>query len=379
MFRSIRALALAGVMISLASASASEAPGSGFVDVTGGKLWTESCGAGPETLVLLHDGTLHSATWDDVWPGLCKSLRVVRYDRRGYGRSPAAKAAFSELDDLEAVIRASGAGHVVLVGASHGGGIALDFALAHPGEVERLVLVGPDVPGVPYSRHFLDRTAELTALMMRGDFRAALKGSWLFAPGDDANVDRALKLTTANLHNLIHNDVAEPLAPVVTRLGEIKVPTLILVGESDVADNHAKAGLLEYAIHGSRRVVVRGAGHLLFRERPEAFVTLVLRFVEGRPTPGAEEALQRLDSEIERGAPDYSRMSPGLAAIIRQNLAAIRAAHAAGGALRSRTFQGQGTDGADVFIVTNEHGSAEVRITLGEGGRIEDLRSKPMP
>ena len=59
-----------------------------FVDVDGSKLYYEECGNGPEAVVLLHDGVVNSAVWDDVWPAFCKRFHTIRYDRRGYGRPP---------------------------------------------------------------------------------------------------------------------------------------------------------------------------------------------------------------------------------------------------------------------------------------------------
>jgi pimeloyl-ACP methyl ester carboxylesterase len=65
------------------------------------------------------------------------------------------------------------------------------------------------------------------------------------------------------------------------RLPEIQVPTLIVVGEADIPDVHAHAGVLEAGIAASERVVLEGAGHLVFFERPAEFNRLVLKFLEG--------------------------------------------------------------------------------------------------
>ena len=58
-----------------------------FVDVDGSRLYYEECGSGPKAVVLLHDGVVNSAVWDDVWPAFCKQFHAIRYDRHGYGRS----------------------------------------------------------------------------------------------------------------------------------------------------------------------------------------------------------------------------------------------------------------------------------------------------
>ena len=269
----------------LAPAAAAQPQTGGFVEVEGGKLWYETCGSGPKTMVLLHDGLLHSVAWDDVWPGLCQSFHVVRYDRRGYGRSPEAKAPYSQVDDVAAVMRAAGMDHAVVVGASAGGGIAIDFTLAHPRQVDRLVVVGPDVSGIAYSDHFLGRVAEEQAQIATGDLLGAIKGSWAMARGDDANAERLLKLLLASPQDMNHRDPATPSPPAAPRLAEIKAPTLVLVGEDDVADNHAKAGAVAYAIPGARRVVIREAGHMLYMEQPAEFTQIVARFAEGVAAP----------------------------------------------------------------------------------------------
>ena len=61
-----------------------------FLNVENGKIYYQECGSGPQTVVLIHDGVLDSAVWNDVWPEFCRYFRTIRYDRRGYGHSPAA-------------------------------------------------------------------------------------------------------------------------------------------------------------------------------------------------------------------------------------------------------------------------------------------------
>src|SRR6185436_14730136 len=62
----------------------------GYVEVDDGKLFFELRGNGP-AIVLLHDGLLHRQCWDAQWDLLSENHMVVRYDRRGFGRSSAAK------------------------------------------------------------------------------------------------------------------------------------------------------------------------------------------------------------------------------------------------------------------------------------------------
>src|SRR5579862_816720 len=136
---------------------------SGHVEVAGSKIYYEECGTGPVAVILLHDQWLHSVTWDEEWRPLCAKYHAVRYDRRGYGRSEAAKAAYSPVEDLLAVINDRKTQRAVIVGSSTGAGVSLDFALAHPQLVEGLFLIGPIVDGLPTSTEYEVRAARNSA------------------------------------------------------------------------------------------------------------------------------------------------------------------------------------------------------------------------
>jgi pimeloyl-ACP methyl ester carboxylesterase len=381
-----KALAVAGATMALAGAAAAQTPNTpqaasgAFVDVPGGKLWYETCGSGPKTLVLLHDGVLHSVVWEDVWPDLCKTFRVVRYDRRGYGRSPEAKTPYSPVEDVAAVMKAAGMDHAVIIGASNGGGIAVDFALAHPQQVDRLVLVGPAVTGIAGSSYGAGRQIDLLAKVAQGDYVAAIKNSWLLARDDDANVARVLKLEQASPQDMNHQDPATPSPPAAPRLSQIKVPTLVLVGEDDVADNHAQAGVVTQAIPGALRVVIPKAGHLLYMEQPAQFVRILDRFAggdKGAPTPGAEEALRSLIGDLQSGSTAYSRVNPGLATGLRQGAEAAKRQLAALGALKSVTFQQIDVADSDVYVLAFERLRLRCHLQLDDSGRIKSLLILP--
>jgi pimeloyl-ACP methyl ester carboxylesterase len=78
---------------------------------------------------------------------------------------------------------------------------------------------------------------------------------------------------------MTHNDYARPTQAALPRLSEIRVPTLILTGDADIPDVHAHAGAIEAGIHGSRRVVLSDAGHLMYLEKPEEFSKIVIGFI----------------------------------------------------------------------------------------------------
>ena len=276
--------ALAAVQAQTRTSSDSVTPAGSFVDVENGKLYYEECGSARTTVVLIHDGIAHSVVWDAVWASFCKNFHTIRYDRRGYGKSPASTTWYYETDDLAALLGHLNVSHTILVGSSHGGELSIDFTVGHPDVVQQLILVGGVVSGFPYSDHFLNRGMQNSKPFQQNDIKAGLanwaKDKYLLAPKHEAAQKKLLEILTASPQDLTHDDYARPTQAALPRLHEIRVPTLILTGDVDIPDVHAHAGVIEAGIYGSRRVVLTDAGHLMYLEKPEEFSSFVISFVE---------------------------------------------------------------------------------------------------
>ena len=280
----IAALALSGVANAQNSNKGTDGPGA-FATVSGSKIYYEECSSSrQQAVVLLHDGVLHSAAWDEVWPEFCKHFHTIRYDRRGYGRSPVATNGYFETDDLAALLEQLKVTRTVVIGSSHGGEISINFTLAHPEMVQQLVLVGAVVGGMPYSLHFLERGMELGKPLEKGDIQgavlAAQKDKYLVAPENQAAKKHMGELLSANPQDFTHADLELPVKPALPRLTEIRIPTLIVTGDEDIPDVHAHAGAIEAGIPRARRVVLKDVGHLMYLEKPAEFNRVVIDFIE---------------------------------------------------------------------------------------------------
>jgi len=285
-FRSIFAPLVVFIALTLPNSASTSPDDSGpghFVEVENGKIYYDECGTGPDAVVLIHDGIAHSAIWDGVWPAFCKQFHTVRYDRRGYGRSPAATTWYYETDDLYTLLRHLKISRAFLVGSSHGGALTIDFTLAHPKLVEGMVLVGAVVSGYGFSDHFLNRGNANNQPLEKND-SAALISNWandkyLLAADHPEAKKKLHDILSAAPQDLNHPDFPRPTPDSLPRLNEIRVPTLILVGDVDIPDVHAHAGVLEAGIPNSRRIVVENTGHLMYLEKPEEFSRLVITFI----------------------------------------------------------------------------------------------------
>jgi 3-oxoadipate enol-lactonase len=258
---------------------------SGYLEVPDGKLYYEVAGEG-DWIVLVHDGNLHSVTWDEQFPVFSKNYKVVRYDRRGYGKSTYPEKPYSNLEDLAEVFSQLNIDKATLIGMSAGGGLVIDFTLEHPDKVTGLVLVGAVVSGYGYSDHLRTRGGNLSPEVLSDPAKLAdymcHRDPYTFYKGNKEAKERGYAYLMNNLQNYKMDKFSflkGPKRPALPNLKEIKVPALIIVGEYDIPDCHAHAGVIETGISGSERVIINKSGHIVPLEQPAIFNEIVLTFL----------------------------------------------------------------------------------------------------
>lgn len=258
---------------------------SGSLDVGGSKIYYETHGSGP-AIILLHDGLLSSVSWDEIWDPLGARHEVVRYDRRGYGRSELPARSYSSTEDLQKLLALLKVQHAVVVGSSAGGALAIDFAIAHPEMVDGLFLIGPVLHGMSYTAYFQERAARNNEPAKRDDIGAVAKNwsedRFLIAGPNERARRKIYEQLVANSEKVkFDNHFEQSLSPPASkRLAEVRAPTLILVGEADIADVHAHCGAINTGIRESTMEVIKDAGHLIQLERPGEVVKKLEGFVE---------------------------------------------------------------------------------------------------
>jgi 3-oxoadipate enol-lactonase len=267
-----------------ATAQKPQPPRTGIAEVNGTRLYYETAGTGPH-VVLLHGGNLDSRMWDDQMPFLAKSFTVTRYDIRPYGRSASVEKGFSSVDDLVALMDVLDIKRASLVGLSLGGRIAIDFALTHPDRVDKLVVMGPGLTGFPFNQKD-EAVQAMIARAKEGDARGAME-LWLQHPmmapamARPALAARIRPIAMDNARIWTNLAVGErvPNPPAIKRLGEIRAPTLLIVGERDVPDIQQIVKLLAAGVRGARTEVVPGAAHMPNMEDPALVNRLLGEFL----------------------------------------------------------------------------------------------------
>lgn len=283
----------ANVDSSVAGTTAPSVPSTvAMANIPGAQLWYETAGQG-EPVILLHGGNLDARMWDMQFGVLARDYQVIRYDHRGFGRSSNADSAFSLHDDLFALMQALKIPRAHLVGLSLGGRVALDFAVAHPDMVNRLVLAGPGLSGWNWDVREHPDTMWLKAARAagaRGDTGAVglawLESDYMRPSMEQPALQPQLRaLSTGNVRLwskfLRGVDAEVPAKPgAFTKVGALRIPTLLIVGSRDVPEIHRIVDSLAVKIPGSRKTVIDGAGHMVNMERPAQFNEALLAFLK---------------------------------------------------------------------------------------------------
>jgi pimeloyl-ACP methyl ester carboxylesterase len=231
------------------------------------------------TIVLLHAlGCTAYLTWFGVLGELSQTHRVVALDLRWHGRgirSP--RFRISECaDDVAGVLDALGIPRAAVGGHSLGGAVALTLALERPGRVAGLVLVatGARLRVAPEALA-LSASPEGLALAARA------MADRSFGPGASEAVREArAREIAATPRGLLHSDLAACDAfDVMARVGELRLPALVVCGTDDRLTPPKYAAFLAERIAGARLVLVPGAGHLVMLERPDEVAAALADFL----------------------------------------------------------------------------------------------------
>jgi len=251
-------------------------------------LYAQVDGVGPR-LVLVHGFTQTGRSWGPLAVDLARHHEVVTVDAPGHGRSAPA------LDMVEgARMLGRVGGPAAYLGYSMGARLCLHLAVAEPGQVTALILLGGTAGiedrGARLARR---RRDEVLAVEVEQLGVEAFVRRWLSQPlfdgldEDTAGVAARLENTVAGLAGSLRLAGTGAQEPLWGRLGELDMPVLAVAGERDDAFV-TRAQDMAAAIGPNAEVaVVPGAGHAAHSENPAAFLAIVRRFLAATGHPGA--------------------------------------------------------------------------------------------
>jgi 3-oxoadipate enol-lactonase len=236
--------------------------------------------------VLVHAFHMDLRQWNEQMPPLA-AYRVVRYDVRGHGKSGPPGENYAAHQDLAAVLRDLGVSRASIVGLSMGGQIAVDFALAHPELVDRLVLVSPGISGffAPPAEWF----KPIIEAVRGGNAQRAGELWWesplmagVRARGAAGEPYKQVVMDNAAIWTMPRPADAPAQIPAVKRLAELNARTLVIVGDRDDAAVLSLTQKIAAEAPNARRVEMKDTGHMAPIERPAEFNRVLVDFLRAR-------------------------------------------------------------------------------------------------
>lgn len=226
------------------------------------------------SLLMIHGSGANKDNWRAQFGGL-KGMNAAAIDLPGHGDTPG--PSMSKVEDYASWLSeflASGPIRPVLMGHSLGGAIAQMVALTNPALIKGLILVGTG-----------SRLKVLPAILdgLQNNPEATTKMIVQFAYDDNADpkfIELGYEEMVKRPPEVTHDDFSACNAfDVSDRLGEIKLPTVMIVGAGDKLTPPKYSEFLAGGINGSTVKVIQDAGHMVALEQPKAFNQAVAEFM----------------------------------------------------------------------------------------------------
>ncbi len=255
-----------------------------FVTIDGRRVHYAHRAGGPRTIVFLHGGFGSSSQlWSNAMEALPAEWSAYAIDNFIHSEAPPEGynvAAFAKR--LAGFVAALGLDRPVVAGHSMGGVVSQISALDYPEAVGGLVLVcsGATMANNKVARPLL---AKLETEGHRPGALRAMSESWFRWP-QGPFFERYVELAqTAPLQAMIDAQISLIEADVKARLGEIRVPTLVMFGPYDTGRTMEHALMLKDGIAGARLAVLEESGHTPMADTPDAFNAALSQFLASIP------------------------------------------------------------------------------------------------
>jgi 3-oxoadipate enol-lactonase len=264
-----------------------------IAEVNGHPVFFEDSGGSGAAVLLSHGFLMDHEMFASQVEALTPEFRVITWDQRGFGQTPA-EGPFTYWDsaaDAVALLDHLGIERVVAGGMSQGGFVSLRMALAAPERVQALVLIdtqaGTEDPARAPAYEAMNEEWQANGPGAVQDIVAGIiigpSAAWepwfaKWAAAPRGSFDHPFRCLADR------DDITD-------RLGEIRVPAIIFHGDADTAIPMAKAEALRDALVGCEDVVVvPGAGHAANLTHPEVVNGRLLEFLRRHAEPSGVPA-----------------------------------------------------------------------------------------
>lgn len=265
----------------------------GFANINNAQIYYETAGEGMP-LVMIHAGVADSRQWNNEFTDFAQNYQVVRYDMRGYGKSEPVDRDFSHLSDLISLLDTLELHEpLFIMGCSMGGGLAMDFALTQPARVKALIMVDSGPSGLKLDLPTPAKFAEAEKAFEDGDLDLVAEiETQIWFDGMNRTPDQVNPVIRKLVYEMDRLALSHEIkqlgkrlpntdTPAFTRLTELDIPLLVIVGAYDTPHTLASADYMIEKIQSAQKAIIEDAAHLPNMEQPSKFQEIVKNFLNG--------------------------------------------------------------------------------------------------
>jgi pimeloyl-ACP methyl ester carboxylesterase len=259
-----------------------------YVEIDGARLRYRDEGRGP-AVVFIHGWSLDLDMWEFQAEGLASRYRIVRLDRRGFGKSTGLPSLARDALDVGALCGHLGLGRIALVGMSQGARVALQIAHAAVVPLSCLVFDGTsDLDSTGAALFANEIPHEHYRRVAQRDGMAAFRREWAMHPLTRLETDdpRAQEIRAGMLERYPGRDLLgaevgpQAYLPFAATLRDLRLPVLMLNGEHDLEGRRRFAAQAASQLPLAEHVEIAEAGHLSNLDNPRAYNQVLMRFLE---------------------------------------------------------------------------------------------------
>lgn len=242
-------------------------------------------------LLLIHGWTFDRTIWCSQVSEFNRYFKTIIYDRRGYGESDGKIDLRKDPDDIDDLLNHLAIDSASLLGMSQGGRVALRYTITRPERVRALILQCSPLDGyVPSKIYEKDQIPlnQYSDIAKQGRIDT-VRDKWMnhplmLIPASRKSVKNYVReivnrYTGEDLAGNIMELMAFPIN-IAEKLQQITVPTLIIRGDEETPLAIDIANKINEGIQGSKKVVIKGNGHLINLIEPEKYNRTIIDFLQ---------------------------------------------------------------------------------------------------
>jgi 3-oxoadipate enol-lactonase len=265
------------------------------------EMFYEVHGSG-EPVVLIHGLSMDSSAWFNQIPVLSQKYQVIVFDNRSVGQTDAPNEAYSTemmAVDAAALLKFLNVDNAHILGFSMGGMIAQTIALKYPELVKSLLLTSTAARFPARAKHLVQIWLRMLNENVSLETRIREGFSWVYTNEffeHDETVTASVNLALNHPHPLsIHGFTGQVAALMQhdtrSRISQISVPTLVLIGGDEILIPVEFSEELAAKIPKAQLVILERGGHNCWMEFPEPFNQAVMQFLEGLTSIGGAKRI----------------------------------------------------------------------------------------